>query len=52
MLSDYWAHHYYDNPNAQDEIVDESFNLDDELERLELEAQAVDDWEELPINDH
>lgn len=47
MLSDYWAHYYFDNPNAQDEVVDDDFNLDDELARIEMEAESVDDWEDV-----
>lgn len=44
MLTDRWAHHYYDNPKAdQDEFEDPDF---------EAEAEAMmngndDDWEEL-----
>lgn len=47
MLSDYWAHYYADNPKAQDEVVDDDFNLEEELARLEASAESADDWEEL-----
>ena len=43
MLADYWAHHYYENPNAgQEEFEDPDY---------EAEVAAMmgndDDWEEL-----
>lgn len=55
MMADYWAHYYADNPNAQEEVVDDDFNFEEELARIEAEAEAkgplpknVNDWEELP----
>ena len=49
MNADYWAHYYFDNPKAKDEIEDEDFNLEDELQKIEdedsLDDADVDDWE-------
>lgn len=54
MLADYWAYHYADNPNAQDEVVDDDFDLQAELARIEAEGEAelaaalaADDFEEI-----
>jgi len=35
MLEDYWAHFYFDNPKALDEVEDADFDLDAELAALE-----------------
>lgn len=43
MLEDYWAHFYFDNPKALDEVEDSDFDLDAELAALE----AGDDMETL-----
>lgn len=43
MLTDYWAHYFYDNPKAeQDTVEDTDFDLQAELSRLE---ENPDDWE-------
>jgi uncharacterized membrane protein len=42
MMTDYYAHHYFDNPKDHDEIEDEDFNLEAELAKLE---NNPDDWE-------
>lgn len=47
MMTDYWAHHYFDNPKAQDEVEDEDFNLEAELARIEAEAEGITDWEDM-----
>lgn len=52
MLTDYWAHTFYDDPKAAQEVEDEDFNLADELARIEAEEGYdptidVDDWEDL-----
>lgn len=48
MLTDYYANYYMNNPNAQDEVEDEDFDLERELARIEAEAAGdIDDWEEL-----
>lgn len=44
MLEDWWAHHYFDNPKAKDEIEDTDFDLQAELDALE---RGSDDWVEL-----
>lgn len=42
MLTDYWAHHYYDNPNnATEEFENPDFDADFEAMLNE------DDWEDL-----
>lgn len=53
MLTDYWAHHYYDNPKAaEQEFEDPDFDLDAELQKINEEAEQQsaddpDDWETL-----
>lgn len=42
MLTDYWAHHYFDDPKAQEEVEDEDFDLAAEVAKLESNP---DDWE-------
>lgn len=42
MLTDHWAHHFYDNPKAEEEVVDEDFDIQAEIDRM---AQNPDDWE-------
>jgi hypothetical protein len=45
MLSEFWAHHYFDNPKAaEQEIEDEDFDMEEELRRLE---NNPDEWEPL-----
>lgn len=41
MMTDYWAHHFFDDPKAGDEVEDEDFDLDAELARLE---NNPDEW--------
>ena len=41
MEEEYWAHHYYENPD-KDEVEDDDFNLDDVVKRME---DNPDDWE-------
>lgn len=43
METDYWAHHYYDNPKG-DEVEDEEFDKDELLRAME---ENPDDWETL-----
>lgn len=43
MLSDYWAHHYFDNPNADQE----EFENPDFEEDVKAMLGNEDDWEEL-----
>lgn len=40
-MTDYWSHHYFDNPSV-DEVEDEDFDLDTMLAEME-----DDDWEDL-----
>jgi hypothetical protein len=63
MEADYWAHHYFENPNVVED-VDDDFDMDSILAALEAEAAAKeaeqveaaaieealakpDDWEEV-----
>lgn len=41
METDFWAHHYYANPD-KDEVEDTEFDLDAELRRMEQDPDA---WE-------
>lgn len=43
MLSDYWAHHYFDNPNAGQEEF-ENTDFDEDVKAM---FGDEDDWEEL-----
>lgn len=38
-MTDFWAHHYFENPKAQEEVEDDDFNLEDEMARAEAEAE-------------
>lgn len=56
MMTDYWAHHYFDNPKAAEEVEDEDFNMEEEMARLEREAAEQegeivipDDFEEVTV---
>lgn len=46
MLTDYWAHHFYDNPKELEVVEDEEFDLEAELAKLEEET-LPDDFEDL-----
>lgn len=43
METEYWAHHYIENP-ATDEVEDDDFDLEAELAKM---ADEDDDWEEI-----
>lgn len=51
MLTDYWAHTYFDDPEKADrEVVDDDFDLDDVLAEINAEAENdsdPDDWEDI-----
>lgn len=54
MLEDYYAHHYFENPKAaENEVIDDEFDMAEELARIEAEAESQeqendpDDWEDL-----
>lgn len=44
MLTDFWAHHYYDNPNTQEEFENPDFDSD--FEEMFGETD-YNDWENL-----
>lgn len=45
MLTDYWAHHYADDPKAaEDEVEDDEFDLTAIVEAMENDPDA---WENL-----
>jgi hypothetical protein len=47
-LTDYWAHKFYDDPKAAEEIEDEDFNPDEVARLIGAQpAGGADDWEEL-----
>lgn len=41
METEYWAHHYFDNPTG-DEVEDEDFDIDSVIAQM-----ADDDWEDV-----
>lgn len=43
MLSDYWAHHYFDNPNADQEEF-ENPDFEDDVKAM---LGNEEDWEQL-----
>lgn len=45
MLTDYWAHHYFENPKAHEEVEDEDFDQDAIM--AEWAGGGGDDWETL-----
>jgi hypothetical protein len=53
VLTEYYAHTYFDDPSkAQNEVVDDDFDVDAELAQINAEAEEElsddpDDWEEL-----
>ena len=52
IVSDYWAHQYFDNP-PKDEICDDDFDLQAEIDQINRQAEAAaaagadknDEWE-------
>lgn len=44
METDYWAHTFFENPKAAEEVEDDEFDMEAELRRLE---NNPDDWEAL-----
>lgn len=44
MLEDFWAHHFFDNPKAEEAVEDEDFNLAEELAKL---GDLPDDFEDV-----
>lgn len=51
MTVDFWAWRYHEDPRAAEEIVDDEFDAEAEVARLNDEADGdvskVDDWESL-----
>jgi len=50
IATEYWAHHYYDNP-TQEEVEDENFDLDAVLDEFERSAPDDEAWEEVELSD-
>ncbi|MNM99442.1 hypothetical protein D3C81_1120030 [compost metagenome] len=44
METDYWAHHFFEDPKAAEEVEDDEFDIEAELAKLE---NNPDDWEAL-----
>lgn len=42
MLAEYWAHRFYDDPKAAEEVTDEGFELNEILKAME-----DDEWVEV-----
>lgn len=47
MLVDFWAWKYHEDPRAADEIVDDEFDVDAEVARIDAEVAGLDDWEQI-----
>ncbi len=51
IFEEYWAHHYAEN-GVVDEVEDEDFDLQAELDRIAREAgDDPDKWEEVDLDD-
>lgn len=54
-MTDYWAHYYFDNPKAAEEVEDEDFSLEAEIARIEAEAENLasrndpSEWEDVKV---
>lgn len=46
MLTDYWAHTYFDDPKAIEEVEDDDFDIDSVADEIGYKS-APDDWEDL-----
>lgn len=46
MYADYWAHTYFDDPKAAEEVIDEDFDPDDVARQIGAPT-LPDDFEEL-----
>lgn len=44
MLTDYWAHTFFEDPKAAEEVEDDEFDLEAELAKLEKNPE---EWESL-----
>lgn len=47
MLTDFWAHTFYDDPKALEEIEDDSFDIDSVAEEIGAVSPPPDDWEDM-----
>jgi hypothetical protein len=47
MLIDFWAWRYHEDPKAADEIVDDEFDVEAEVARLDAQVGEVNDWEQI-----
>lgn len=50
MLTDYWAHMFFDDPKALEEVEDEAFDEDSVADEIGWQPRAggdADDWETL-----
>jgi hypothetical protein len=53
MMTDLFAHQFFENPKSAEEFEDEDFDMTAELDALEAEAEAAAmigneaDWEDL-----
>ena len=47
MFVDFWAWKYHEDPRAADEIVDDEFDVEAEVARINEEVERVDDWEQI-----
>lgn len=45
MTADFYAHRFYDDPKAAEQVEDDEFDLQAELEKLERGEGSPDDWE-------
>lgn len=51
MLTDLFAHHFFENPSKAEEYDNPDFDLEAEVAALEAEAEQESppsDWEEIP----
>lgn len=48
MMADYFAHTFFDDPKAAEEVVDDDFDPDDVARLIgAVDATQVNDWEDV-----
>jgi hypothetical protein len=47
MMTDYFAHIYFDDPKAADEIEDDEFDVDSVASMIQSKKAPLDDFENL-----
>lgn len=54
MFIDHYAHLYFENPDRQDDVVDDDFDVNKIVQEINEEEERLaetDDWEDLTPDD-